>query len=166
MEENMINYTIYVSRAQHLMSDEELTNILTQSREWNTDHGITGMLIYIEGVFANTSTRQLSSQISGRFMQVLEGTKLEVEHIFSLIRTDHRHTDLRILQQSDVPARNFESWQMGFKSLTLDEYNADPGYFNLDDTFLVEDETQKMNTPLQFLRSFYQRGIKETAMFH
>jgi len=165
MADEMIDYTIYVSRAQRLMSEEELKHILTKSRQWNTDHGITGMLIYIEGVFTNTSTRELSSQMSGRFMQVLEGNKFEVDHIFNLIRTDPRHTDLRILQQSEVPSRNFDSWKMGFKLLTLEEYNADPGYFNLDETFLGAEEMHMINTPLQFLRSFYQRGMKETAMF-
>ena len=54
---------------------------------------------------------------------------------------------------------------MGFKLLTLEEYNADPGYFNLDETFLGAEEMHMINTPLQFLRSFYQRGMKETAMF-
>jgi len=164
MTNNMIDYTIYVSRAQHPMADEELMRILEESRKGNTDHGITGMLIYIEGVFANTSTRHITSEVCGRFMQVLEGFKDDVDQILSLIRTDPRHSDLTILQQSQVSSRNFESWQMGFKSLTVDEYQANPGYFSLDDTFLCSEEIRS-NMPLQFLRSFYQRGMKEATVF-
>jgi len=145
------------------MSNEELMLILEQSRKWNSDHGITGMLIYIEGSFVSLAQRQLSAEMSGRFMQVLEGPKLEVERIFNFIQTDPRHNDLIILDKAELSARNFESWTMGFKSFTIDEYEETPGYFNLDDSFLQEQAGQDSNVPLYFLKSFYQRGKAQTT---
>jgi hypothetical protein len=157
-------YLIYASKAAHLMSNEELLLILEQSRKWNLDHGITGMLIYIEGSFVSLSQRSLSSELSGRFMQVLEGTKLEVERIYNFIQTDPRHYDLILLDKGDLSARNFESWTMGFESLTENEYEDTPGYFNLDESFLQEQANQGSNIPLHFLKSFYQRGKAEITV--
>ncbi|WP_090556040.1 BLUF domain-containing protein [Pedobacter hartonius] len=156
-------YLIYASKSAHLMLNEELLLILEQSRKWNSDHGITGMLIYIEGLFVALAERQLSAELSGRFMQVLEGSKLEVERIFNFIQTDPRHNDLIILDKGELSARNFESWTMGFKSFTIDEYENTPGYFNLDDSFLQEQAGQDSNIPLYFLKSYYQRGKAQST---
>jgi hypothetical protein len=55
-------HLVYQSFATALMSEKELEVVLTQSRSWNTDHNLTGMLLYS----------------NGDIMQVLEGTQEEV----------------------------------------------------------------------------------------
>lgn len=147
------------------MSIPELGLILEQSRKLNKCRGITGMLIYIEGQFARIKSRTISSSVSGMFMQILEGSKDEVEHIFNIICSDTRHHDILVLQKTDVPSGNFESWSMGFKSFALNDYYNVPGYFSLDDSFLASAELQSSNLPLQFLKSFYQRGMQESSVF-
>jgi hypothetical protein len=154
----MTHYLIYISTAEHLMAEHELAGILEQSRDWNLKHGITGMLIYIEGLFVHTEGRTVSSKVTGRFMQVLEGSKQDIEDLFENIASDGRHHSLMILDQASIPSRNFESWQMGFTSLTVEQFKATPGHFNLDDTFLNSSASDVANLPLHFLKSFYQRS--------
>lgn len=156
---------VYMSKADPLVSNKELQRILKESIQWNTDHGITGMLIYVEGLFASLEERSINSSVTGRFMQVLEGSKKEVEDIFSKIKLDKRHTDIVVLQREDKKFRDFENWWMGFQSFTLEEYSTLPGFFNLDSSFIDFAAEQSENRPLQFLKSFYQRGLQEDSIF-
>ena len=158
-------YLIYVSTADHLMSGDELLQILEQSRAWNKAHGITGMLIYIEGQFVHKDSRPIYSETTGRFMQVLEGSKQEVERIFNGIQADTRHHSVVVLQESAELSPNFETWQMGFKSITADEFKASPGYFNIDQLLCGAADAELSNLPLHFLKSFYQRGKSGTTLF-
>lgn len=158
-------YLIYVSTADHLMAENELLAILERSRKWNMDHGITGMLIYIEGIFARIGSREVYSELTGRFMQVLEGSQEEVERIFNCIQTDARHHSIMVLQKSSLSSRNFESWQMGFKSITLDEFKMGSADFDLDQSFASSTQAESSNLPLQFLKSFYHRGTSPTSLF-
>lgn len=135
------------------MQESDLLDILNRSRTWNREHGITGMLLYLEGRFL--------SQKEGRFMQVLEGKEHEVKGIFEQIKNDHRHHSFIILKQATVSQRNFASWSMGFKSLKLEACNALPGYFDLNDEFVKSDELQQSNQPLNFLKSFYDINMND-----
>lgn len=161
----MEHHLIYVSKANHLMSEAELLDILEVSRKWNSDHHITGMLLYIEGLFANPNTRQIKSDLSGRFMQVLEGSKEEVDRVFAMIQIDPRHHNLTVLQQNSERERHFQNWKMGFKSLSLNDYQNTPGFFDLNPSFLNSSQLRSSGIPLQFLKSFYQRGSQETTIF-
>jgi len=161
----MEHYLIYVSTANHLMSESELMNILEESRRWNLDHDLTGMLIYIQGLFIQTGPLQLQQQITGRFMQIIEGSTENVEEVFSMIQKDDRHHNLIVLESSSQLARNFESWQMGFRALQLNESEFDDTYFNLDDSFVKSRQEESSNRPLHFLKSFYQRGKSQSTVF-
>lgn len=144
----MLYYLIYISKAEKLMPEADLLNILEQSRNWNHDHGLTGMLLYVEGKF--------EQGMEGRFIQVLEGSKAEVENIFENIEYDSRHHELMILEREEIQDLNFKTWEMGFRSLQLAEYKNMPGYFELDEAFLNDYDQENMNKPLHFLKSFYQ----------
>lgn len=143
----MLFYLIYISKAAKLMQEEDLINLLEQSRTWNKAHDITGMLLYVEGRFL--------SQLEGRFVQVLEGSEQEVNAIFEKIRHDERHHSLIVLKRAATPERNFNSWSMGFESMELEAYGQVPGYFELDDDFLSTGHLQQSSIPLDFLKSFY-----------
>jgi hypothetical protein len=129
------------------MQEEELLLLLTQSKGWNQDHDMTGMLLYIEGRFLD--------HLEGRFMQVLEGSEYEVERIFDKIKKDSRHHQLIVLRQDDLDDRNFDNWQMGFSSLKMEDFKRHPGFFELNDEYLDSKEFKDSNTAISFLKSFY-----------
>lgn len=148
----MLSYLIYISKVESLMPTDDLLLILNQSRSWNEGHGLTGMLLYLEGKFL--------SKVEGRFMQVLEGTEWEVKEIFEKIKQDPRHHSLIILKQASIKDRNFETWSMGFKLIKLEAHKELPGRFDLNDDFLKSAELQQSNVPLNFLKSFYEVNLE------
>ena len=135
------------------MSDESLQQVLDISRAWNSQHGITGMLIYVEGKFMSPNKDQ-GHVLEGRFMQVLEGTEADVMEIFELIRTDSRHNGLMVLKSGALSERNFKDWDMGFNR--INNHNNDQGFIHLDDWFVADKPDEGDNTPLKFLKSFYR----------
>jgi len=147
----MIYYLTYFSKATRLMQEEELTYLLQQSRSWNQDHGLTGMLVYLQGRFID--------EVEGRFMQVLEGTQQEVEGIFKNIEKDIRHHQVLVLKRDFIDKRHFETWQMGFESVSLEARNDVKGFFHVDENFLKHDIFNNSNIALTFLKSFYDTHI-------
>jgi hypothetical protein len=134
------------------MPSDDLLFLLNQSKNWNEGHGLTGMLLYLEGKFL--------SKVEGRFMQVLEGTERDVKEIFAKIKQDSRHHSLIILKQASTKERNFGTWSMGFKSINLEAHKELPGRFDLNDDFLKSAELQQSNVPLNFLKSFYEVNLE------
>jgi hypothetical protein len=143
----MLYYLIYFSKACQLMQEEDLTKLLHQSRQWNEAHSLTGMLVYLEGRFV--------ANAEGRFMQVLEGPKDEVQYIFEKIKHDNRHHRVMELSNGLLDKRNFKGWQMGFESINLETDNTANGYLKLEDSVFESKNLKDCNLALNFLRSFY-----------
>lgn len=152
----MLFHLIYLSKATRLMSEKDLLEILNESRDWNTAHGITGLLLYVEGNFLTTGKQNLYASPGGKFMQVLEGEETEVLRIFESIQTDARHQDILVLMQGVAGSRDFSDWALGFNAYDLQDYQQLPGYFKLDEDFLKNGESKKDGVALDFLKSFYQ----------
>lgn len=129
------------------MQEEDLTYLLQESRSWNEDHQLTGMLVYLQGRFI--------SQTEGRFMQVLEGTEHDVEEIFAKIQKDSRHHQLMVLKRDFVEQRYFQTWEMGFESVDVENHQTVKGFFPIDDNFLKKDIFKNSHIALDFLKSFY-----------
>jgi len=146
------------------MNNDELLAILEQSRKSNYLHGITGMLLYVEGIFASVAERNIESGITGRFMQILEGSKEEVERLFDKIKQDSRHINIITLDNALCHDRNFESWQMGFTSLSRSDLDDNASFFDPDILFTPGSITE-VKYPLNFLRSFYLRGQSQGTTF-
>jgi len=144
----MLHNIIYISKVTKLLKDPDLIALLEQSREWNLSHGLTGMLLYIEG--------KVLSKTEGRFMQVLEGSPEEVIDIFEKIKKDTRHHYIIPLKMGAIEERSFNDWTMGFHPLDMQEMEKLPGFFTLDESFLRSADLQRSNIPLNFLKSFYQ----------
>ena len=100
---------IYCSQATVDFSPEELIALLELSRVNNQASGLTGMLLY-------------SSQ---SFLQMLEGDPAALEETYARIVADDRHVNLRLLMNSDVPARLFPDWTMGFEHIDDEELAED-----------------------------------------
>ena len=107
---------IYVSTAVRPMSTGDLVSLLLKARIRNERMGITGMLLYREG----------------RFIEVLEGEKANVERIFADIEQDGRHKSVDVLRSEPVPFRSFPNWSMGFEGFDSTSVPAFSGFLEQD----------------------------------
>lgn len=92
---------MYVSKATWQMSAGELEDLLTGARFRNRHHGVTGVLLYD----------------SGHFAQVLEGPTAAVERLMQNIAKDGRHRDFQVISRSEVDERYFVGWDMNWRDL-------------------------------------------------
>jgi hypothetical protein len=102
MNEKSLHQLVYCSRNQIKGTEPEVVDavqiILSSARKNNACAGITGALLFNEGLFA----------------QVLEGPVDSVEQIFEKIQRDPRHSDVTVLQSSAAERREFSEWSMAF----------------------------------------------------
>ncbi len=73
-----------------------LGQILHTARSNNARRQVTGALLYSSGYFA----------------QVLEGPMTQVEQVFEKIQRDPRHSDVTVLECSEIGLRDFPEWSM------------------------------------------------------
>jgi hypothetical protein len=93
-------HLIYHSQAQVPFDTARLISLLEQSRTANERRGITGLLLYTP---------------AGQFLQVLEGTKQAVTHLYyNLITADPRHKNCTVISEGPWARRSFAAWSMGF----------------------------------------------------
>ncbi len=107
-----LHQLIYVSTAEHLLSDEEIKAILDSSVRHNRENGITGMLLYCQG----------------SFLQILEGEAAAIDEVIGRIQQDRRHNGINILSRGEVAARDFAAWHMAFRGISTDDAARWPGY--------------------------------------
>lgn len=102
----------YVSSASHELENEELIELLAQSRDRNSKLKVTGMLLYSKGCF----------------IQVLEGEQPQVQDIYNSILRDDRNRGNTLLLNEEISERAFPSWSMGFRSLGSEDIGKVEGY--------------------------------------
>lgn len=95
----MLVRLLYASRAVEPIDHKMLDAILEESRSYNLEHGITGMLC--------------SHEDGNGFLQVLEGSREEVNRLYNTIVRDERHTDVFLLAYEEICERKFANWRMG-----------------------------------------------------
>jgi hypothetical protein len=100
MSENLVRI-MYISRARHRMTNGELEDMLAGARLRNEKHGITGLLVYDAGNFA----------------QVLEGPKSAIERLLVNIARDPRHDEYGLVSEGAVEERYFAGWAMDWANL-------------------------------------------------
>ncbi len=89
----------YVSRAIGDWGEpgaDQCDAILGMARARNAAEGITGALVHSHAWFG----------------QVLEGGMADIERTFGRIARDQRHTDIRILEITEIERRGFGAWAM------------------------------------------------------
>jgi hypothetical protein len=95
----MLVRLLYASRAVEAVGASLVDAILSRSREYNAEHGITGVLCVCP---------------SGNvFIQVLEGAREEVNRLYNNIVRDPRHRDITLLDYAEIDERGFANWRMG-----------------------------------------------------
>lgn len=133
---------LYVSGASAPMSDADIQDILAASRRNNQRDGITGMLLWADGVF----------------IQVLEGEPQMVRSVYRRIQADDRHRNLMLVLEQEADNRMFSQWSMGFKQLDS-EKAADQKLFQISrntlaDRIVSNDDGLFLDTILAFSRDF------------
>lgn len=98
----MLVRLIYASRAASGTGAEALAAIMKTSRANNTAAGITGVLVFSDGVF----------------LQLLEGGRNAVSVLYNRIACDSRHQDVVLLGYDEVDERRFAGWAMGQANLS------------------------------------------------
>ncbi len=88
---------LYVSDAAPGLGPQQIADILGKSAANNKAKGITGVLCYRGGHFA----------------QILEGEELAVLALYLKISQDPRHTNSVIISISTTTRQMFEAWAMG-----------------------------------------------------
>jgi hypothetical protein len=98
---------LYTSLAVREMDANDLTALLTQSREKNARLNITGLLIY--------GKRE--------FLQLLEGNKKDIFDLYNTIVKDKRHQQVNLLWDGEIDDLSFEDWSMAF--LNINDINLE-----------------------------------------
>lgn len=100
-----IIHLIYCSAARARFTPAALAQLLRQAREHNSQHGVTGVLLYTDG----------------SFFQVLEGEESTVDTLFARISRDLRHTGVTLIIREPIARRAFADWTMGYAGMTAAE---------------------------------------------
>ena len=93
----MLVRLVYASRAASVVTQDQLTTILRQSKAKNPAMGVTGVLCFSEGIF----------------LQALEGGRSAVNQLYARIVADPRHQQVELLCYEEISERRFGSWSMG-----------------------------------------------------
>jgi hypothetical protein len=103
-------HLLYHSRARGPLDTPALTALLHQSRAYNSEHHLTGLLLHTP---------------EGRFFQILEGEEAAVRALYyTRIVTDPRHHHCRLLGAGACAERSFADWHMGFRVASAPELLA------------------------------------------
>lgn len=138
---SLLYHLVYHSLATTSLSEQVLASLLSQSRTWNTDHGLTGLLLYSHG----------------NILQVLEGSQQEVEYIFNRIQRDQRHFQVTKLADGPIASRHFSQWSMGFRVVDPAALRQLTGYQNPDGPVYLSTYSENGNDSLHnLLTSFVQ----------
>jgi hypothetical protein len=140
MQSDNVYHLLYRSFKSDYFDENEVGKIVASSLLNNTHLGITGILMYRDGIF----------------IQLLEGDeddllKLYEEHICK----DKRHHDCKVLVSKDNQTRIFNGWNMGVVSKNL-LHSEFPSFFELIEQKLekIDDDELYEDQLISFLRKF------------
>lgn len=117
MNEAQVYHLSYVSTGCDSLQYEDIKSILDSSVKNNKEDNVTGILVYC----------------NKHFFQIIEGNKEAIQHIFNKIIIDPRHDNVIKIQEGYTDHRQFQNWNMAFKSYNkelkdLDNFNNEQFY--------------------------------------
>ncbi len=93
----LLAHVAYCSRAADGVDDAEVGRIVASSQRHNPERGITGMLVFGNGVF----------------FQWIEGPRARIEKLMAILHGDARHHDIVTLDQTEeARERLYPDWDM------------------------------------------------------
>ncbi|MFZ4715554.1 MAG: BLUF domain-containing protein [Bacteriovoracaceae bacterium] len=96
---------IYVSKYKPLDQLNDLKNIKNCASVYNAKHGITGTLALGDDYF----------------IQCIEGGRREVNNLYNKIVTDSRHSDVMVIECTEIHSRHFADWTMECMLITKEK---------------------------------------------
>lgn len=102
---------VYSSTASASFDEGQLVDVLLRSRRNNKRLGLSGMLLYRDGMF----------------LQVIEGPDDALRERMAIIATDPRHSEIRVLLEEDIAERMFPAWTMGHVETDASDDDRVPG---------------------------------------
>ena len=138
-------HLIYTSHVTQPLSEDELIQLLKESRTSNKKLGVTGMLIYLQD----------------KFIQVLEGEYQKVVKLYEAISNDPRHKRVTLILEGNTRVRIFKDWSMGFKKISSHELEEITGFQDLDKFFSEKPVTNESPAVLMFLQIFYKKNFND-----
>jgi hypothetical protein len=96
----------YLSAASWNLLEDEIEHIVAESRRRNALNGVTGVLLYCDGIF----------------MQYLEGEEDAVVETFVRICRSGSHHEIIELMNQPIVEREFADWTMGFSRPSPEDF--------------------------------------------
>ena len=112
-----VRRVVYFSQSLTGPSDEDISAILEVSRQRNRQDDVTGLLLHLQGVFA----------------QVLEGKPEILEAVLGRIKKDNRHDHITILTDEIVDHKVFTEWSMAYVDTNVSNLMAIAGLGGVED---------------------------------
>ena len=100
----MLVRLIYASTATEGVGMTEFKGILKQSQVNNNQRDLTGVLAFNSKVF----------------LQGLEGSREQVNELYSRLLRDTRHHTVAVLEYAEIDEREWAQWSMGFAAQSAD----------------------------------------------
>lgn len=107
-----LHRVLYVATARKPLSRDELATLLEKSRVNNERDGVTGMMLYRDGLF----------------IQALEGPAAAVSDLMGRIRKDSRISSCDVIDEGNTGERIFSEWRMAFRNLDDPGIASHPGF--------------------------------------
>ena len=100
----MLVRLIYASTATEGVGMTEFKGILQQSQANNHRRDLTGVLAFNSKVF----------------LQALEGSREQINELYSRLTRDTRHHTVAVLDYAEIEERDWSQWSMGFAAQSAD----------------------------------------------
>lgn len=98
----MLVRVFYVSAAVGPQTHAVTQSILQQSQAYNSQHGITGVLLQGQGIY----------------LQALEGEQDAVNRLYARIAADPRHDRVEMVHCENIEQRRYGNWSMAHAELS------------------------------------------------
>jgi hypothetical protein len=141
--DNRVQHILYRSQAVQLLTATQRTELLEQSRAWNEQHHITGLLCY---------------SCSGHFVQIIEGSARDVHNLFNKIRQDKRHHKVMLLSDKASATRWFAGWEMAYAETDPQDFFWLIGYLDAHSHNLIKTQLPITEPLLLTLLSKFAQG--------
>jgi hypothetical protein len=118
-----LHQLLYVSVEAINFSKENLETLLIGARKFNSEHNISGFLVYADGMF----------------LQCLEGDYDEITTLYKHIALDHRHKQVQKIFDKEIKERVFSDWSMGFTHASAEDLEK-YGFKSINDFVLKRED--------------------------
>lgn len=117
-----------ISEQPQLLND--LRNILSEARDFNIRHSITGVLYYADGYF----------------FQCLEGEVEDVEKLLAKLHSDSRHHQIKLFESRSILKASFSEWSMKFvgRNSRIQQYVQSLGYSHFHPYQLYQEDIYRL----------------------